>query len=407
MEASVINKILGIKEAYKMSDVLLTKLLDEKQRNKLFDEFMNIGESLDHDWFVDYFQEEHGDRKNLKQDFTPDSVCTISNGMLKKGNTLLDMCSGTGALTLKNWQKENREEYKLIEFSERTVPTLLFNLAIRNIDATVYNGDALTREVFKAYKLTSSERYSAIELIETDMEFKVDDVITNPPYSLKWDYEEFTKDEARFKEYGLPPKTKSDYAFILDGLSRLKENGVVVAIVPHGVLFRGSAEGKIRQKLIEDNLIDTIVGLPEKLFMNTGIAVCIVKLQKNRESKDIYFVDASKEFIKQNKLNYMTDKHIETVLGALNLRRDIDKLSHLASFEEVKENGFNLNISRYVDTFEPPKPIDIIAVTNEIKETCKEIKETDKQILKSMDDLLGDEEFCQARELWRSLVGEQ
>lgn len=204
--------------------------------------------------------------------------------------------------------------------------------------------------------------FSRIERIKTDYEQKeqgqeqeeekFDYIIMNPPYSLNWQNKEFAEDK-RFQEYGLPPTSKADFGFILHALHMLQEQGTLAAILPHGILFRGQQEGKIRQKLIENNLIDAIIGLPDKLFLNTGIPVCIIVLKKNKESKDILFIDASKEYKKGSKQNTMEQEHIAKILSAYHDRKDIDKFAHVARMQELEENEYNLNIPRYVDTFEP------------------------------------------------------
>lgn len=408
MDREIVNEILGIKESYQLADKLLTILLDPTEKEKVFDKFVEAaGGDFSKDWFTEYFQNEQGDRNTLKQDFTPDSICKIATELLDNNRVIADICSGTGGLTLKEWQRGKAKEYYLVEYSQRSVPMLLLNLAIRNIKATVFNADALTREVFKVYKLTPTEKYSDIEVVEEEIEFTVDSVIMNPPYSMKWDYPKGTELQPRFFVYGLPPKSKSDYAFVLDGLSRLKEGGSLVAILPHGVLFRGAAEGEIRRKLIENNLIDTIIGLPDKTFQHTQIPVCIIKLKKDRKNKDVLFIDASKEFTKQSKYNVIEEKHIDKILSAIKLRSNIDKLSYVANLEEIKENDYNLNIPRYVDTYEPPEPIDIVEVTKSIYEIEKKKKENNEKFLELLNELEGltgkSDELEETKKIWSEI----
>ena len=169
----------------------------------------------------------------------------------------------------------------------------------------------------------------------------------------------------------LAPKSKADYAFLLQGIHQLKENGVMSIILPHGVLFRGVAEEKIRKKLIK-NLLDTVIGLPPKAFMNTDIPTVLLVLRKNRLNKDILFIDA--EFKKEKAWNVLEDEHVAKILEVFQLRKAIDKFSSVVTIEELKENDFNLNIPRYVDTFEPEPVKPLSEIMNEMKQTEQEIE---------------------------------
>lgn len=271
---------------------------------------------------------------------------------------------------------------------------LLFNLSIRGINAYVKHGDVLTNQFKKVYKLTNNGEFSDIEVVEdADNEFKADVVISNPPYSLKFDNVDNYKYDARFSNYGIPPKSKADYAFVLHGLSHLKENGSAFFILPHGVLFRGSKEGDIRKLLIDDNLLDAVIGLPSNLFLNTQIPVCVLIFKKARNDKDILFIDASKEFVKEGKQNYLNDDQIEKIKSAYSLRKDIDKFSHVASLEEVKKNDYNLNIPRYVDTSEEKEPVDLAQVVSELVQIESEIEATEKEFVAMLKDLRGPQSY--------------
>lgn len=271
---------------------------------------------------------------------------------------------------------------------------LLFNLSIRGINAYVKHGDVLTNQFKTVYKLTNNGEFSDIEVVEdADNEFKADVVISNPPYSLKFDNVDNYKYDARFSNYGIPPKSKADYAFVLHGLSHLKENGSAFFILPHGVLFRGSKEGDIRKLLIDDNLLDAVIGLPSNLFLNTQIPVCVLIFKKTRNDKDILFIDASKEFVKEGKQNYLSDDQIEKIKSAYSLRKDIDKFSHVASLEEIKKNDYNLNIPRYVDTSEEKEPVDLAQVVSELVQIETEIEATEKEFVAMLKDLRGPQSY--------------
>ena len=226
-------------------------------------------------------------------------------------------------------------------------------------------------------------------------------IVANPPFSLdKWangyaadsSDEKFkmTKDLDPYKrfEWGVPPKSKGDYAFILHMLNSLdSNNGRMAIIMPHGVLFRGSSEEEIRKNIINFNLLDAVIGLPANLFFGTSIPACILVFKKNRKRTDVLFIDASKEFEQGKNQNKLRDIDIEKIVKTYKDRVDIDKYSHVATKEEIEENEYNLNIPRYVDTFEEEEPIDIYKVMAEIKELEKEKAGLDIEIEKYMKEL--------------------
>ena len=194
----------------------------------------------------------------------------------------------------------------------------------------------------------------------------------------------------RFSQYGkLAPKTKADFAFVQHMIYQLDDNGVMAIVLPHGVLFRGAAEGHIRKYLIEDkNYLDAVIGLPANIFYGTSIPTCVLVFKKCREDSDnILFIDASNEFEKAKNQNYLHDEHVEKIVNTFKDRTVIDKYSYLATLDEIRENDYNLNIPRYVDTFEEEEPIDLEAVSNELKALEIAMKTTDSGIAKHCDEL--------------------
>lgn len=377
---TLINDLLEVKESYEMPTKLMAALESKKRREELFDKFLENETDLTYDWFTNYFQEEHSDRGKLKQDFTPDEITTIVSEIGGHPDTVTDICTGTGGLTIKEWANNKNAYFHCEEASSRAVPILLFNLAIRGINSEVVHGDSLEGKVECIYKLTNNGKYSDIEKIEHYESEKAEKIISNPPYSLAWDTKG-KENDIRFKDYELAPKSKADYSFILHGLYQLKDNGTMIYILPHGVLFRGSQEGKIRQKLIENNLIDAVIGLPDKLFLNTSIPTLILVLKKNKQDNNLFFINASKEFEKEGKLNKLTDENIKKIVETYKERKNVDKYAALVSLEEIKENDYNLNIPRYVDTTEEEPPIDIIKVIQDLTEIDNQINETEKNLL--------------------------
>lgn len=211
-----------------------------------------------------------------------------------------------------------------------------------------------------------------------------DAVVANPPYSAHWDNNESKLKDPRFKDYGkLAPKTKADYSFVLHGLYHLNDEGTMAIVLPHGVLFRGAAEGAIRQNLIEHpcgNRIYAIIGLPSNLFYGTGIPTIVMVLKKKRTTKDIFFIDASNDFEKGKNQNKLSEENINKIIAAYRERKDIPKYAHLASIEKIRQNEYNLNIPRYVDTTEEEEEIDINKIRDLLAQDKKEIEELEAQI---------------------------
>ncbi|VGO12711.1 Type I restriction enzyme EcoKI M protein [Pontiella desulfatans] len=232
-------------------------------------------------------------------------------------------------------------------------------------------------------------------LVENDRLMKFDVVVANPPFSLdKWGAEEAVNDRYNRFWRGVPPKSKGDYAFISHMIeSAVEKEGRVAVVVPHGVLFRGAAEGRIRQKLIEDNLLDAVIGLPGNLFQTTSIPVAILIFDRSREGtakktkgreKKVLFIDASKEFKPGKNQNALTEEHIEKIVDTYRERKTVEKYSYVATFDEIKENDFNLNIPRYVDTFEEEAEIDVDAVQKEIDDLETELSNVRKEMTEKL-----------------------
>src|SRR5699024_4881446 len=199
----------------------------------------------------------------------------------------------------------------------------------------------------------------------------------NPPYSAKWSGDASFLDDDRFSDYGkLAPKSKADFAFIQHMVHYLDDNGTMAVVLPHGVLFRGAEEGTIRKYLIENkNYLDAVIGLPANIFYGTSIPTCILVFKKNRQTDDdVLFIDASHTFEKGKNQNHLRDEDVEKILETYRNRETVDKYSYAATLEEIEENDYNLNIPRYVDTFEEEEPVDLEKVQRDIKEIDAEIE---------------------------------
>jgi type I restriction enzyme M protein len=211
-----------------------------------------------------------------------------------------------------------------------------------------------------------------------------DIVVANPPFSLeKWGFEGADADKfSRFRR-GLPPRTKGDYAFILHMIETMKPGtGRMAVVVPHGVLFRGAAEGRIRQKLIEENLLDVVIGLPEKLFYGTGIPAAVLVFRKNKTDEKVLFIDASRDYEAGKNQNVLREREdLDRIVATVRARHGVTKYAYLATRAEIAENDFNLNIPRYVDTFEEEAAIDLMAVRNEREQLKAELASLEAQMV--------------------------
>lgn len=359
-------KALSVRELHEIPGVLMDVLLDHNKLERLI---ANMSGCYSYSGLLQEFEEKAADRKNYMQDYTPQSVMDIVAGISTNG-CVRDVCAGIGGLSLAKYKNNPDVVLQLEEYSKNAICFLLFNLVMNGVPAVVIERNVLTQENIAKYKVEISNQAPQIirEVCIDEGTYKADTIISNPPYSLSW----VPVNDERFDGYKLAPKSKADYAFILDGIYSLKNNGTAVYILPHGVLFRGQAEGDIRQNLIKNNLLDAVIGLPSNLFTNTGIPVCILVFKKNRVNKDILFIDAQKGFVKDKIKNIMTSEHVLKVIDTYNNRSDIEKYSRKVSISEIEENDYNLNIPRYIDSFEPEEIPDAVQLAKELNEINRE-----------------------------------
>ena len=201
-----------------------------------------------------------------------------------------------------------------------------------------------------------------------------DAIVANPPFSYRWDPTEAMGDDVRFKNHGLAPKSAADFAFLLHGFHFLKDEGVMAIILPHGVLFRGGAEERIRTKLLKDGHIDTVIGLPANLFYSTGIPVCILVLKKCKKPDDVLFINAAEHFEKGKRQNQLKPEHISKIIETYQFRKEEPRYSRRVGMDEIAKNEFNLNISRYISTAIAEEEIDLAAVHAELTEIDRTIQ---------------------------------
>lgn len=340
-----------------------------------------LGDAYEH--LIANFASEAG--KKAGEFYTPQEVSNILARIVTTNKTKLknayDPTCGSGSLLL--------QVSKLVDVGKlfgQEVKETTFNLARMNMflrgknyhDFDIRHDDTI---------LNPKHVYDE----STNSPYRFEAIVANPPFSLKWNPTESMLSDPRFSEYGkLAPSSKMDYAFIQHMLYYLADDGIMATVVPHGVLFRGGAEGTIREYIIKNkNWLDAVIGLPANIFYGTSITSCIMVFKKNRNPDDkVLFIEASREFEKGKNQNKLTEDNINKIIDTYTNRKEIEKYSQLVSLEQIKENEYNLNITRYVDTFEDEPEIDIEAVNKELNELNKQILEVEKEIEEMIKDLV-------------------
>ena len=312
-----------------------------------------------------------GAGKKAGEFYTPQEVSKILAKLVTVGKTRLksvyDATCGSGSLLL----RVAKEVEDVSNFYGQELNRTTYNLARMNM--IMHDVHYRKFDIKQEYTLEHPQH----------LEHRFEAIVANPPFSANWSANPLHLNDDRFSQYGkLAPSSKADFAFIQHMIYHLDDNGTMAIVLPHGVLFRGASEGHIRQYLIEDrNYLDAVIGLPSNIFYGTSIPTCILVFKKCREHSDnILFIDASNDYEKAKNQNYLTNENIEKIIDTYANRKEIEKYSHLASLDEIKENDYNLNIPRYVDTFEEEETIDLEKVSSELKALEIEMKTTDETI---------------------------
>ena len=309
--------------------------------------------------------------KKAGEFYTPTAVSRLLAKLAapKPGNMICDPACGSGSLLIQASKEVGSENFALYgqEVNGATWALARMNMFLHAKDAA---------------RIEWCDTLNSPALVEAEHLKRFDVVLANPPFSLdKWGAEDAASDQYNRYWRGVPPKSRGDYAFITHMIEIAKrKSGRVAVIVPHGVLFRGNAEGDIRKQLVEENLLDAVVGLPVNLFTTTSIPVAILIFDRSREEggknesrSDVLFIDASKEFTPSKSQNVMDKTHVGKVLKTYRTREEIERYSHRASPKQIADNDYNLNISRYVDTFDPEEEIDVATVQEEITQIETEL----------------------------------
>ncbi|HCF94363.1 MAG TPA: type I restriction-modification system subunit M [Verrucomicrobia bacterium] len=325
-----------------------------------------------------------GSGKKAGEFYTPQRISDIlsaivtldgqspETGPRKKLASVLDFACGSGSLLLNVRHRVVNAggSVGMIYGQEKNITT--YNLCrmnmllhgVKDSEFEIYHGDSLTNDWDKLREQNPAKKPT------------FDAVVANPPFSYRWSPNEALGEDMRFKNHGLAPKSAADFAFLLHGVHYLKDQGVMAIILPHGVLFRGGKEALIRKKLLDDGHIDTVIGLPANLFYSTGIPVCILVLKKCKKPDDVLFINAAEHFEKGKRQNYLNPGHIKMIVGTYQHRKEEERYSRRVTMEEIEENDYNLNISRYVSTAMPEPEIDLSATHKQLVEIEKEIRES-------------------------------
>ena len=308
-----------------------------------------------------------GSGKKAGEFYTPQQVSDVlsaivtldsqepKTGIRPRLDSVMDFACGSGSLLMnvrRRMQKAGGTIGKIYG-QEKNVTT--YNLArmnmllhgVKDTEFEIFHGDTLANEWDKLRELNPAKQP------------KFDAIVANPPFSLRWEPGEAMADDVRFKNHGLAPKSAADFAFLLHGFHFLKDEGVMAIILPHGVLFRGGAEERIRTKLLKDGHIDTVIGLPSNLFYSTGIPVCILVLKKCKKPDDVLFINAAEHFVKGKRQNQLTDEHIAKIIKTYQFREPEARYARRVEMAEIEKNDFNLNISRYISTAVGEPEIDL------------------------------------------------
>lgn len=322
-----------------------------------------------------------GSGKKAGEFYTPQTVSTIlsrivtldsqdpSTGKKKKLNRVLDFACGSGSLLLNVRNQMGPHGIGMIYGQEKNITT--YNLArmnmllhgVKDSEFHIHHGDSLVND------------WDILNEMNPAKKLQCDAVVANPPFSYRWEPNEALGEDFRFKNHGLAPKSAADFAFLLHGFHFLSEEGTMAIILPHGVLFRGGAEARIRTKLLQDGHIDTVIGLPANLFFSTGIPVCILVLKKCKKFDDVLFINASEHFEKGKRQNALRLEDIDKIVNTYQYRKEEARYARRVRMEEVAKNDFNLNISRYVSTAVTEEEVDLKKVNADLVSIEKKITE--------------------------------
>ena len=344
---------------------------------KFSDEVDHLGDA--YEYLIGQFAADSG--KKAGEFYTPQQISDVLSAIVTLDSqepvtgqkdrlaSVLDFACGSGSLLLNVRKRMDAHGIGKIFGQESNITT--YNLArmnmllhgVKDTEFEIFHGDTLANDWDILRELNPAKKPS------------FDAVVANPPFSFRWEPTESMGNDVRFKNYGLAPKSAADFAFLLHGFHFLKDEGVMAIILPHGVLFRGGAEERIRTKLLKDGHIDTVIGLPANLFYSTGIPVCILILKKCKKPDDVLFINAAEHFAKGKRQNQLTNEHIGKIIETYQFRKEEDHYSKRVSMEHIAEESYNLNISRYISTAVPEEHVKLADNQKELVEIEMQVEE--------------------------------
>ncbi|AMO50779.1 Type I restriction-modification system DNA-methyltransferase subunit M [Enterobacter sp. FY-07] len=362
-EINLASEKLG--KTYIERNTLLCKVIAEiaKELREFSTDSDTLGDA--YEYLIGQFAADSG--KKAGEFYTPQQISSIlsaivtldgqepATGKRPHLDSVFDFACGSGSLLLNVRHRMGQHGINKIFGQEKNITT--YNLArmnmllhgVKDSEFEIFHGDTLLND-WDILRETNPGKMP-----------KFDAVVANPPFSYRWDPSEALGEDTRFKNHGLSPKSAADFAFLLHGFHFLKQDGVMAIILPHGVLFRGGAEARIRTKLLKDGHIDTVIGLPANLFFSTGIPVCILVIKKCKKPDDVLFINAAEHFSPGKRQNQLLDEHIDKIITTYQFRKEEPRYSRRVDMEEIEKHEFNLNVSRYISTAEDEKEIDLTA----------------------------------------------
>lgn len=375
-EINLYSEKLGKTQADKNKKLCLIIAEIDKGLSEFSAEVDHLGDA--YEYLIGQFAA--GSGKKAGEFYTPQPISDILSGIVTLDSqepatgqktrlaSVLDFACGSGSLLLNVRKRMGPRGIGTIFGQESNITT--YNLArmnmllhgVKDTEFEIFHGDTLANDWDMLRELNPAKKPT------------FDAIVANPPFSFRWEPTEAMGEDVRFKSHGLAPKSAADFAFLLHGFHYLKDDGVMAIILPHGVLFRGGAEERIRTKLLKDGHIDTVIGLPANLFYSTGIPVCILVLKKCKKPDDVLFINAAEHFAKGKRQNQLTDEHIGKIIETYQFRKEEDRYAKRVSMERIAEEGYNLNISRYISTAVGEEEIDLVATQRELVEIEQQIR---------------------------------
>lgn len=386
-----IIELLNIKSPEQISESLMEIVINNK--TEYFSRFCDLVEDLSIDLLQKIFQYYLADRKEKMQDYTPISLAKFLGKLTQTDNeqVVYDLCAGSGALTIQKWNLNNSLSFICYEYDKTVIPFLLFNLAVRNINAIVINGDAIQDEIFAIYRLNKGEKYATVTATERIPKKAVDSCISNPPYNMKWKIPPFAQLQSRFNDCELPPESNANFAFILTALDKVNEKASF--LLPYNVLTGGTKqEEEIRKYLIEKNLIEAVITCPNNMFESTGIATCIIVFNKRKSTTQVELVDMRNTYEVETReqkgqygstshtnrtykkaVNVFSDEQIEHAIKAIEEHTNEKQYSICVTSEDIRKRKYNILPSAYFEVdFEPQAHREYKEIIDDLNHVIKE-----------------------------------